>query len=585
MTPTDPAPADPNPQSPPPAAASPVWTQALIGAAVGAVVLGLGGFILSRTRSLPDEGRGPVLVGGAGESAPAFDPFAGWGEPAAAIVLSGEVHGYLEPCGCSEKQNGGVARRSSLFRQLREGKGWNVVAADAGGTVRRNRLQTEYKFAAMRRALEAMGYGLLNLGPEELRLGGDYLVQHVYDPPPLLGANTALYGDTTYETSVLTGVARTRVVQANGVKVGFTGVVGPSMAGELADGDPGATIGVGDPAEVLPKALEELADCDVRILLSQAEPAETRRFLRDYPGFHAAVTAGGPEDPDPKPEIVQTPAGASLLLRVGRKGKSVGVLGVYPNAAPPPADGEPAESDAAEAAPRGPGLRYALVTLSRDGYPHDRRMDPIMAGYQQSIADNLEAIYADLATGSPPRPGGYVGAAKCGECHTKAYAKWKETPHAHALASLTEGRAHFEGDWADRRLDPECLSCHVTGWDPQGYYPYEGGYLPERLAGSSGAGGPTGEEGLAGLDRHRLLQGQQCENCHGPGSDHTAVFERFAVDPESVDQAELRAANAAVRVDLATAAETTCVRCHDGDNSPEFKFSEYWPKVRHPWRD
>ena len=556
-----------------PAASSSVWPQIAAGAAIGAVALGLAAFILSRGGDLPGGPAGPTTPAAnvAAAAMPDADPLADWEKPAAAIVLTGEVHGYLEPCGCSEKQNGGVARRSALFEELREERGWEVVAADAGGSVRRNRLQTELKFAAMRRALDQMGYGLLNLGPEELRLGMDYLVQHVYEEPELLGANTALFGDVTGETAVQTGIARVKVLEAGGLKIGFTGVIGSSTAAELADPGPSSLIGVGDPADVLPAALEELtaAGCDLLVLLSQANPDETRQFLIDYPAFDVAVTAGGPEDPDPEPETVARSTGQALLLRVGHKGKHAGVVGVYPG-------------DAGDGSPR---LRYALVTLSKDRYGHDKSMDAIMDGYQRAIADNLEAVFADLATAPPPRPGGYVGAAKCGECHTKAYAKWKDSPHAHALASLTEGRAHFEGDWADRRLDPECLSCHVTGWDPQGYYPYEGGYLPERLAAGSAGGGPDGTAGLSGADRFEKLQAQQCENCHGPGSGHVAVFERFKADPSSVSQKEQRDANRAVHVDLATAAQTTCVKCHDGDNSPDFKFDEYWPKVAHPWRD
>ena len=29
------------------------------------------------------------------------------------------------------------------------------------------------------------------------------------------------------------------------------------------------------------------------------------------------------------------------------------------------------------------------------------------------------------------------------------------------------------------------------------------------------------------------------------------------------------------------AAEALCVKCHDPDNSPHFKFEEYWPRVEH----
>src|SRR5262245_57565028 len=55
--------------------------------------------------------------------------FDGWGAPAAAIVFSGEQHGYLEPCGCSVNQLGGLARRADLFRQIQE-RGWATTAFD-----------------------------------------------------------------------------------------------------------------------------------------------------------------------------------------------------------------------------------------------------------------------------------------------------------------------------------------------------------------------------------------------------------------------------------------------------------------------
>ena len=37
------------------------------------------------------------------------------GKPAAVLVISGEQHGYMEPCGCSEEQEGGLIRRYDLI--------------------------------------------------------------------------------------------------------------------------------------------------------------------------------------------------------------------------------------------------------------------------------------------------------------------------------------------------------------------------------------------------------------------------------------------------------------------------------------
>src|SRR5262245_1175096 len=43
--------------------------------------------------------------------APVFPTFVGWDKPRPpdlAIVISGQTHGYLQPCGCSYPQKGGL---------------------------------------------------------------------------------------------------------------------------------------------------------------------------------------------------------------------------------------------------------------------------------------------------------------------------------------------------------------------------------------------------------------------------------------------------------------------------------------------
>jgi hypothetical protein len=52
-------------------------------------------------------------------------------QPELVLVLSGEMYGFLMPCGCSRPQTGGLERRAELLARLR-GKGWGVSAADLG---------------------------------------------------------------------------------------------------------------------------------------------------------------------------------------------------------------------------------------------------------------------------------------------------------------------------------------------------------------------------------------------------------------------------------------------------------------------
>src|SRR5438067_3979165 len=52
------------------------------------------------------------------ESAPPTYPglFRDWPKPDVAVVLSAQQYGYLQPCGCSEPQKGGLARRFNLVQ-------------------------------------------------------------------------------------------------------------------------------------------------------------------------------------------------------------------------------------------------------------------------------------------------------------------------------------------------------------------------------------------------------------------------------------------------------------------------------------
>src|SRR5207244_6994783 len=96
----------------------------------------------------------------------------------------------------------------------------------------------------------------------------------------------------------------------------------------------------------------------------------------------------------------------------------------------------------------------------------------------------------------------FVGSEKCSECHATAYKIWSNTPHAHATDSLVSP-PNSRGSIA-RHFDPECLSCHVTGWEPQRHFPQQFPY----------------DSGYLSLERTPQLQHSGCENCHGPGSAH-----------------------------------------------------------------
>lgn len=468
--------------------------------------------------------------------------FPTWPTPKLALVITGEQLGYFEPCGCTENQLGGMSRRASLFDQMRS-LGWEVRGVDAGSVLRRTGTQAKFKFETTLEALRELRYIALGLGPEELKLEPGYLLsQHLTDgdePLKFLSANVTFFGSRDIGTPV-----SSTVVDINGIKVGVTCVMSdtirkaviPDMTPEEAEN---AEMQWSDSTAALQAALKEFdeAGATVKILLAQSTLKESKKLAEDFSGFTLIVRANGFGEGKDQPDKV----GDTWLLEIGKKGKTAGVIGLYPDDSENP-------------------MRFELVTLNGEQFSDSDRMTQLMQNYQ----DRLKSEAIVKSDGAEPHPSGamFVGATKCGECHTKAHAIWKETPHAHAFESLDPAnkRKGFERlRGVARTFDPECIACHVTGWEPEQYFRFESGFVNEEFAENDS------EKRLEGL-----LADNQCENCHGPGSRHV----------EYIEAENIEAAIREVKVTLGQV-ESTCVKCHDGDNSPGFKFEKYWDDVKH----
>lgn len=486
----------------------------------------------------------PTAVGSQTEpSAPAIqrpEPFKDWPVPAVALLLTGEQHGYIEPCGCSAEQLGGVSRRANLLAKMKA-KSWPVVAVDLGGLINRARVarpQTESKFKLAHDALKGMGYAAVGMGVEELKLNPALLLGY-HDPEklPFVCCNIVLF-DTPGE-----GVSRFRIVEAGGLKIAITGVLGDSFKPDVFPEEGVQNVTFSNPTEELTKVLAEIdaAGADVRVLLSNSSVEESKKLIETFPQFDVVMTAGGPGEPDPTPLFV----GKTLLAMTGEKGKHTGVVGVFPK-------------DEKQK------LRYELVDIDPKRFDDTPEMRALMAEYQDVlklllIAENDPAV--DHPSGTE-----FVGAETCGKCHTKAYAKWETSRHAHALESLKTGRKGEEATWISRIHDPECLACHVTGWSPTEYVRFTSGYSSETAT--------------------PHLLGQQCENCHGPGKAHVDAEYAFKKSPKREQREAAEKQRGAMHLDKELVSKRgTCIKCHDGDNSPNFNFETYWPKVAHPGRD
>ncbi|MCP4505380.1 MAG: hypothetical protein GY826_03180, partial [Fuerstiella sp.] len=199
-----------------------------------------------------------------------------WPQPQLALLLTGEQHGYFEPCGCTSSQLGGMSRRADLAQKLKDA-GWTVRGLDVGGLSRRTSRQAQIKFETTLAALKELNYIAIGLGPEELRMQPDYLLSQHLPPLYFLSANLEFFGVPDLGTPV-----PSTIVEAGGLQVGITSVMSDELQKEVL---PHPDITWKAPGPVLTKVLADFDDkhVELRVLLSQASVKESEAFAQQFP--------------------------------------------------------------------------------------------------------------------------------------------------------------------------------------------------------------------------------------------------------------------------------------------------------------
>jgi len=406
-----------------------------------------------------------------------------------AVIVSGDTAGWIMPCGCTANQSGGLPRRGTLIERTRADHA--IVLADAGGAPGGTSPYERLKFEAILAGERAMGIAAHNLGAPEAALGPEYLraIQRSLDVPflstNLRDAQGALVAAPSLDVEV----------SASGMRIMLLGVISPRLvpAGLKAD----------DPKGAILKAIKNGAARDALVVLAYLPEPELRQLALELP--EADLIIGGPTGQS----IAPARTGPTWLASATNKGKFLIVM---------------------ETAGRGALWSGQVVDLS-PAFPDD-----------PAQTHNLERFHAELArrdfpagqTGLvPPRPesapAGYriAGTHACRACHRDDCALWVQSRHSLAWQTLKDRGLH---------IDPQCQTCHTTGY-----------------------GLPGGFESIA-RTLERTAVG--CESCHGPSQAH-------------VDQPRNR---------TPFPARDQCLACHDQENSPRFVFDDHWKRIRHGQR-
>ena len=148
----------------------------------------------------------------------------------------------------------------------------------------------------------------------------------------------------------------------------------------------------------------------------------------------------------------------------------------------------------------------------------------------------------------------YIGADACAMCHKtekqgSQYSIWQGSRHSKAFETLKTEKANQiakeKGLSKPAVESPECLKCHVTGFD-----------LDASMLGK----------------KFKVEDGVQCETCHGPGSDYK--------DMKVMKDKDLAVKNGLV---MNEKLENFCITCHNVE-SPTFvdmNIEEAWLKIKH----
>ncbi len=465
---------------------------------------------------------GPIFV-----DLPAKTP---WPKPKLALVITGMQAGYLEPCGCAgfDLMKGGMSRRYTLFKMLRD-KGWPVVGMDVGGTAKGFGKQAEIKFQIAVNGMNDMRYSSAALGLSDLMLPTEEVLSQTMpanadSKTMFVCGNVGLFA---FDEHML---PRTQLIKTGFKTIGVTAILGDTYRQKLAANDNLKMISAD---KLLNQAVPLLKkQANFMVLLAHATHDEAIELGKKYPAFNLVVCSEVPPAEPPK-DAEEINKGGTKLIVVGEKGMYAIVIGLFDDPQQP--------------------MRYQRVTLD-SRFKSAPEMTALMSAYQDQLK---ELGLSGLGIRPLPHPlaatnGDYVGSEACQNCHEKSYVIWKKTPHSQAFSVLKNAVP-------PRNFDPECISCHVVGWNPQKYFPYRSGYLSEK-------------------ETPKLIN-VGCEDCHGPGEKHCWAENHGT-------PADQQAARIAVRLTEEEAADPNCAKqncwsCHDLDNSPEFAFKLYFPFIKH----
>ena len=405
------------------------------------------------------------------------------------VVYTGNLLAELKPCGCAkEEDQGGIGRRMGYLKNLRKNKP-NLLLVDTGDHFKEPTRQGKLKAATLMKATEKMGYDAVALGERDLVYGSRFLQNYSI---PFVAGNIELE-DLPLKKSQIKEFK-------NGLKVAILSVVDPSLF-YLKNH---AGLKVPNPDEIVSKEIARIqksSSVDLIVLLTHMSREKALKYM----------------DKDSVDIIINGHIHSEM--------DTVDMKPIYKNG-----------KVFVQASPRGQKMGELRIKLDEMGkVSFEQRMVRLDSSIKEDLEmiklynkynDQIEVMFFEnlAAKRNKHKLSVYAGDTACKTCHSSTHDKWSSTRHGRAYETLRK---------INKAFDPECLVCHVVGYNTPG------GFISE-------------------LDTPEL-KNVQCEVCHGSGKEHIkAPMSGFGKE-----------------------ARNTCKKCHVKNHSPRFNFTQYWPRIKH----
>ena len=412
------------------------------------------------------------------------------------VFFTGNINGSLKPCGCSGGQLGGLDRRPAVFNSVPQQK---RLLIDTGSIVETDNDQDLIKFTVIMQAFNMLNYDVVNLTKKDFEIA----------------QNVGMLGDSEVNFISAFG-AEEEFAQMYQNEFLFNG---EHIIVSVVTLDLDST-----PIEFIREAFpQETEKKSVNILIIDKNDDSIISSISEMDIVDCLIC---PPEYD-EPIIISDPDEKLLAFSVGKYGRHICMLQI--NTAPN-------ENSL--------NLSFSYIPVSED-LEQDTDLINLYKSYQQIVKERnlLETSKPDF-----PLPDGlrYIGSKSCesANCHEDPYIHqyeyviWSDNPktsgeqHSHAYETLVEVGSQY---------DPECIVCHVVG------YNYESGFISE--------------------EKTPQLKNVGCEYCHGPGSKHYENPYEYHMTPIP-DRIEL------------------CKKCHTPEHDGDFAGHEeekleiinHWPE-------